>query len=523
MVREASKSSLQDIFTGARSDYRASKETRFSPRLRGVVPTGSGADYHYRNDIDYLFIIERAREIERNDPIVGSGLRRLTSNVVQEGFTPDPNTGLTELDDRLKELWQEWSTEPDFCHSEGEFDFYQLERLAFSSIVRDGDFFTLMLNDESLQMIEGHRPRTPRGTIRNVVHGINLDERAKRKEVWFTREDLSPYHTVRNVRDVERYAFRDEDGRRQVLQGYFPRRFSQRRGVSALAPITDIAGQHDDLQFSALVKQQLSALVVLLEEQDPNAPSNLGPPGLGGVPTNDQLRSGLQDTLSKLGPGIHYRAPKGVKVSGFSPQVPGEGFLEHSLLLMTFIAVNLDLPLQVLLLDPTKTNFSGWRGAIDEARKRYREMQRDLMTQFHRPIYRWLVRRWISSDPIAAQYNVTPGVNAFKHTWKIPGWPYIEPFKDAQADSLRVRDFLAAPSEVAAERGKDWDERAPRIVRDKMLLIKHAIQGANELNGEFPDAKVDWRTDILGPGLTSAAAPLAAGVEPSNEPEPATA
>ena len=489
MVKTPKAFNVSEAFFEAKNDYRASKHTRFTPQLRGVSPSGSGADYHYRNETAYLHMIERARDIERNDPIVGSGIRRLTANVVQEGFTPDPDTNSRDLDSRLKELWHAWANDPDQCHSEQEFDFFQIERLVFSSIIRDGDIFPMMLRDMSIQPVEGHRPRTPLRTTRNVVHGIHLDERARRQEVWLSKEDLSPHQSVSHVRDISARSFRDQDGNRQVLQCYFPRRFSQRRGVTALAPITDVAGMHDDLQYAAMVKQQLSALLVFLEQQDPNAPAPIGGPGMGPGPTNGELGHGLQNTLSQLGAGIHYRAPRGAKVEGFSPNIPGEGFLDHSMLLMTFIAINLDLPLQVLLLDPTKTNFSGWRGAVEEARKRYREMQRDLVSQFHRPIYKWLVRRWIQTDPLASQFAAQPGVNPLHHKWQKPSWPYIEPLKDSQSDNLQRVGFLNSDSRIQAARGRDWDEVAKEIAKDRGILIRNLFTEALDIHssGEYAD------------------------------------
>jgi capsid protein len=74
---------------GLRSDYRAAKETRFQSRLVGVDPAGSGADYHYANEAQFLRLRERARDYQRNDCIVGQAVRRLTANVVKDGFTLD--------------------------------------------------------------------------------------------------------------------------------------------------------------------------------------------------------------------------------------------------------------------------------------------------------------------------------------------------------------------------------------------------------------------------------------------------
>ena len=52
------------------------------------------------------------------------------------------------------------------------------------------------------------------------------------------------------------------------------------------------------------------------------------------------------------------------------------------------------LPLCVFLLDASETNYSGFRGAIDQARQRWREVQSWMMTSFHGPVYEWKVRQW---------------------------------------------------------------------------------------------------------------------------------
>lgn len=492
---------LARAYDELRADFRAGKSSsRFLPRLTGVSPLGSGADYHYRYERDYLHMIERARSYERDDMLVRPGIDRLTANVVQDGFSPDPQTGSPELDARLKELWKDWTEEPDFCHSEGEFTFYQIERLAFRSIIRDGDIFVLPQKSGTLQLVEGHRARTPRNTKRNVVHGILLEDgSAVRKEVWFSKEDLGTNGSLTKVSDVKPYAMRDDDGNRQVLQLYFPRRFSQRRGVTALSPCSDTIGQHDDLQFATLVKAQMASLIVLLEEQGQLGFSGTGP-GLSSAP--GQPTSTDATAIPGVGAGIHYKVKPGNKMTGFSPDIPNPEFFPHAMMLLTFIAINLDLPVCVLLLDPSNTNFSGWRGAIDQARLRYREMQRDFRDQFHRPVYKWKVQRWIQNDPIARQYASQPGVSPFKHLWQFPTWPYIEPYKDSQADDLQQTKFLNSPRRIQGARGRDWDEVAVEIVEDKAKLITLAMEKARAINDQFPDENITWR-DLLGEGLNA--------------------
>ncbi len=68
-------------------------------------------------------------------------------------------------------------------------------------------------------------------------------------------------------------------------------------------------------------------------------------------------------------------------------------------MLLRFIAVNLCLPLPVLLLEPSDSNFSSWRGSFEQAKYTFREMQSILGGQLHRHVWRWKVRYWIEQDP----------------------------------------------------------------------------------------------------------------------------
>jgi len=494
-------SNMAEVFADLRQDFRAAKTTRFTPQLTGVSAMGSGADYHYRMEYQYLHMVERARHFERNDAVVGQGIRRLVSNVVQDGFHPDPKTGNPDLDDALKELWRDWAADPAMCHSEAELTFHQMERLTLRSVVRDGDLFHLLLNSGSIQPVEGHRPRTPARTTRNVVNGIMLDNAARRTEVWISKEELSPMHTVK-LADLERYAMRDAQGNRQVLQIYFPDRFSQRRGITAFAPCSDIIGMQDDLQFSTLVKAQLASLLVILREQHIDTPAgqNIGPP-IGGIIQDSTFATepGGVQKISGIQAGIDYVAPPGQTVKGFSPDIPSPTFFDHANMLLGFIAINLDLPLQVLLLDPMRSNFSSWRGAIDQARVRFREIQTDIIQQFHMPVWSWKTSQWASQSP-ALRRMIGNNPKWQKCIWKRPSFAYIEPNKDAIADSTQSTMFLSSMRCLQAARGRDWSEIAPEIIADRGLLLRLAMEQAEELNDTFPDSGVTWR-DILSPTL----------------------
>ena len=97
-----------------------------------------------------------------------------------------------------------------------------------------------------------------------------------------------------------------------------------------------------------------------------------------------------------------------------------------------------------------KVRFSGWRGAIDQARLRFRQMQQWLIGALHRPAWIWKVRQWQRQDAALADLMARVA-DPFAHRWNAPGWSYIEPLKDAAADELQ--DTPAAITAFTADTG----------------------------------------------------------------------
>lgn len=516
-----------------RADYKAAKDTRFQSKLTGVSAMGTGADYHYRNEPQFLHMIERCRDYQRNDPIIGQAIRRLVSNVVQTGFTLDVKTGDKDADARLQDMWADWSTDSKNCHSERELTFWQIEEMLLSTVMVDGDVFLLPLKNGSLQAIEAHRVRTPRRTTRNVVHGILMDDDARRQEVWITKEELDPFQVLGRVSDIKRYPVWGPDGERQVHQIYNPYRFSQRRGVPIMAPVSDTIGMHDDTQFATLVKQQMAAMICILRTRD----ANYKPTGAAkfGRTTTETDSQGYTREIQGVGAGLDVAGDPGETLDAFSPQIPGPGYLEHTLLLLTFIAINLDMPVHMLLLDPSRTNFSGWRGAIDQARLRFQQIQKWMIEKFHRPIYLWKVRQFLARSRYLQRIAENPELNIFGHEWNPPSWPYLEPMTDASADLLQQRNGLNSPRRIQANRGRKWEVVAAEIVDDNAYAIELAIKKSVEINDRYREVlggdAVHWRELISLPtpdGInvsvsTSGYNALAEGEDPTQQNQGAAA
>jgi capsid protein len=262
-----------------------------------------------------------------------------------------------------------------------------------------------------------------------------------------------------------------------------------------MAPIFYAIGMHDDIEFAKLVQAQIVSCFALIRET-PEEGIGLEPAQTGSQ-TSETRADGTTRTLSGLSPGMEIIGAPGEKLSGFSPNVPNAEFFQHAQLILGFIAINLGIPPMVMLLDPSRSNFSSWRGAMDAAKPGFDSLLQTMVKTFYKPVYQWKVRQWLSQYPDLARAAQRDGINVFGHRWIAPKTPYIEPNKDAQAELTIMNGLLNSRREVLASRGLDVDDIDRMTIRDNKALIIAAAMAAKEVK-EACDVEVSWR-DILQP------------------------
>ena len=529
---------INEQFGSMQADYDAAHNTRFKRKRQGMIAVGSASDYHYRTEQAYFGIIEQAREMFRNHCLVAQGVRRLVANILSGGFTLDIRTGDSGLNAELSARWYDWAEDPDQCDIQGEQDFHGLEKLTLQQVIVDGDLVTLPTIDGELQHIEAHRLRNPSRTRRNVVHGVELDNDDKprrRLAYWIAHEDVEAYYPVPKSSDMTRYPAR-VDGIRQIFHHYLPDRTSQTRGITCLTPPMETAGMGDDLMFAQLVKAQMAAAATVIREIDANAnPPNFAAAG-GQDFSQEQRPDGTMRELVGWQPGMEMFGFPGERIRIESANVPNAEFFQHAMLILSIVAVNLDLPVQVLMLDATHTNFSGWRGSVDQARQRWQEIQKWFVGSFHTPVYLWKVRQWAADDPVlrktiqeqSGRRRFKPGgVDAFGHVWRTAGWPYIEPTQDAMGDLIQTRNLLTSPRRAAARRGIDYEDLTTECIDDRILLINMAQDAADKLNSRNADrdgwVPVTWRDIAQPPMPEGVQISVASGAELGTPPAPPAA
>lgn len=515
-----------------RADYGMTKPSRFRRDRTGFDPMGSGADYHIRSQSQYLKMIELARELEREDPLVRQAVRRVVNNVQPGGATVDPQTGDDEINTILFEAWEEWANDPLKCHSAGTMTWRRMTNVGFARTLIDGDYLGLPVSDGTIQTLEAHRLRSPdTGKTFRGVCGVEADSRGRPVRYWITKEPINPNERAK-VSDVTSIPALDSDGQKQVFHVFDSERLSQSRGVTRLAPVYDIRGMTDDVEFAQLVKQQVAACVAYAEKWEAGAERPTKSDVGDGPVEYDYWADGTSRELVNMVPGKILRSHPGQSWEALNPNMPGDGYHKQISNLLTYFAVNLDLPRMVLLLDASDSNFSSYRNVMQQARDTYREIQKWHFGVWHTPAWNWRCRVMATKDERVRRFVERSGPDGLKlltkHVWNPVGWDYIEPVADATRWQLELGNGLTSYRRFYAHRhGTDNETMTSEIVEDMEYRYTKACEAAERINKKFPKfaIKDPWelcpKSSAIGVTTSTTVSETTSTVEEATNAQPA--
>ena len=474
-------------YASLRADYAAARPSRFR-RTRTAL--GGTADAHY-SEASLWTIREYSRDMVRNDDAPGTLVDGIKRNILQDrGLVLEPKTGDEKLDSEIGYRWNDWCNDAASCDARGMNSWWHLEQLVLEALIVDGDTFALPLESGEIQLVEAELCSSPTtANTRGVVCGIVHDRVMRRPvEYWFLGEGdpvIGGRRTIGQYRQVPAF---DEEGQPNVFHVLDTRRISQSRGVPAFAPVFDTLGMFEDVNFAALVQQQMVSCIAAFFVNTDGGDLQMG------SRQTQTAEDGTTETLEALSPGMTLRLRPGEDVRGFSPNVPAPAYFDLCKSVLRRICARLGVPPEIAFFDTTDTTFHGYRGAVDQARVGFQRTQRNLALRLHTPAYRWKVRQWLPALGAVARRLARKG-DLFRHEWKMPGWRYVDPLKDAQADALQLQNMLDSPRGLVALRGRDFETITDETVADREMAIRKAIDAVQSIASDT-GVHVSWR-DVL--------------------------
>jgi lambda family phage portal protein len=476
--------------------YRAASVARRAGR---TLPTGGSGDYHARTDADLLRNL--AQEMDRDNAIYSGILNRAADNILGDGFKLQARTGSKKLNQKIEAWWaEEFAPNPEVRGLDAWAD------LEFKSLIHtmsDGDVAFIKTNQAQLQAIEAERivsQRTTKGA--RTERGVELDRLGKPLAYWIADYDTNGYVQTNTA---SRYAAEN------VIFLAYRRRFSSTRGVPLMVPAFPMIHRLNDTCDSEAIAWQLLAKFAFTcyrdqgprrayEESDENDDGKDQPPSM-------DVR--VQDVDEGT---IFHAGSKDHKLEAIRRELPGANFPDAVRAFLRLVGLPVGMPLELILLDWSQTNYSSARAALEQAYRNFMRWQAFLKRSLHRPAYVWRLGLLVQSGYFTAAESARS--DFFRHEWIAPKFPWLDVLKEAKAWGEALDRGFTTLADVLATRGMDLEETMDRRAAEFGM----AIEKANRINQQYPEAQVDWR-ELAGLSKQKEPAPIASD-EKTDDDEP---
>jgi lambda family phage portal protein len=410
---------------------------------------------------------DRARDLERNNVLATAMLDRAVENVIYTGILPCPGTPDKDFNKEVRRKFVAWFDEAEI---RGLMDMSDLQQIVFRSMLRDGDVGVAMVEgagDLALQVIEGDLIDTPYGQLNNprMVDGIEFDDYGR--PLVYHCLTVTPTTGKRLESKIDAKDF-----------CWLPRmkRATAVRGEPAYAPVFDKFDQIDGLADAVVVAGRVAACQALLIKK---AGAATGFNALGTQTSSTNTSQKLQS----MEPGmVHYLNP-GEEVVTVNPTQPQQQFGDFLANFVRLIGICVGLPLEILLLDFSRTNYSSARAALLQLQRAARPHQKRFIHRILRPIYVRRIQRWIDEGELKVPAGIP---DPLKHSWIPPGWAWVDPQKDIAAALMAIDGNLDSRENIIASHGRELEDVLDQRQREEEEIAERELPSVRSINTRDP-------------------------------------
>lgn len=405
----------------------------------------------------------RCRDEVRNNPWAASAVDNFESQISGNGIRPHWNLpGNLSKKQEIETLFARWARR---------VNFYGVLGTAVREIFEGGEVFCRLYTRPpswnltvplDLQLIEGEQVPVFLNTIGGS--GLSIDTGASvRCGIEFdTSNRISAYHMYRqHPGETMFYPLTGLTYMRvpadDVVHCFKPLRAGLLRGQPHLASVLTLLHEISKYTDAAVVKKQIQTMfAAFIQKTDPNtdilpidtSASNTNPVSLPPDPPPGVQNSTIETgTIQELFPGESITFPN----------LPQDNDIETFLsVCLHQYAVGIGATYEQITGDLRGVNLSSIRAGILDFRRKCEQFQYNvLIASFIAPI----VKRWVKEAVLTGAiflpgYAVDPELYD-DIEWGKPGWPWIDPLKDAQAKLIEVRSGFDSRESICSDAGRD--------------------------------------------------------------------
>lgn len=453
---------------------------------------------------------ERTRDLAMNTSLGAAAVNSVRTNVVGAGLVPVPRIdyeflGISreeakKLEDSIKREFRLWASSA-MCDNNEQNNFYELQQIAFSDWLKNGEEFVLIRYAEELpdmpyrlrlKLVEADRISSPdsfgeydgfdrklkNGNI--VMNGVEI-EKSGRVAAYYVASDY-PGEWGIGTTTWERIPKRGKrTGNPNILHVFNGERADQYRGVPFLAPVIKTLKQlsrYSEAEIMAAVVNSLFTIFITTETGN-----DLG--GFGGLEEDEEGLDGAgrPDDKFRLGSGIINELKEGEDVHPVESTHPSGNFDSFVSAMCSQLGAALEISPEVLL-KKFGNNFSASKGALNETWQAFRMRRGWFINDFCQPVYELWFNEAVSKGRIRAPgYFNNPLIKAAyaNAKWNGPAQGYLNPMQEVNAAVTRMDNGLSThEDECASMSGGSFEDNVRTLLIENSLLRKaNGISGNN--------------------------------------------
>lgn len=407
-------------------------------------------------------LVAISRELHRSNPIYNGMISTAVDYTVGIGnklecIANDPKQ--QEQANLIEELFKDYWKCPEI---RGAVPGHVVEKMVMQEVFICGDTASIKLKDGKIQLIESEQivGRVSSG----FDDGIKTDDYGRIQSFNVCSYKNGGYITTYNGRQItaDNMIFLAHIERPSDIRAVPPCQsaFPMLHRINDVCDSESIAMQTMARFALAITTEGASDAAMQRSVQDRN-----------NTPDESPTATRVED----LGYALMFHGPMGSKLEGVNRNIPGKDFPQTIRTFLRLLGLPLGLPLELVFLDWTQSNYSQSRAVLEHAKRKFANWQTMLQNQFLTPVLDWKVKEWKRKGLIEESFK-------YKKKWIGPAFPWLDPLKEAEALSKQIEGCMATQHDVLMSQGKDYDQfisQRRREVEEAVTIIKEieATQG----------------------------------------------
>ncbi len=429
--------------------------TRGGRKRRSYGHAGGPADKHL--DERTLFDLrELCRAADRQSPLIHGIIDRWIDNIVGPRIKFEPTSSDAGYNATAKEyITERMGRVADIRRRD---DFLGLLRIWLRAIATDGQSL-IVHTDEGIATYEADQLISPRGKgggDKSIVNGVEVEPRTGRHLGYYVgkREYKGFYAGANWGRDATLIAAGDCEFLANT------QRISQTVGVPILASGMGMYEYLDDYLESEQLGAAVAAhILYFIKRANPEFMLD-GDGNLRSEFTSETAADGTEQQMLKSEAGAILLGEPGDELDMHNPTRPGQQFEPYITTCLRMIGAGLGIPLELVLLDFSKTNYSSARAALLQAYRTFMCWQEWVKGNILQPCY----GRWIGEAMAEGKLPVRE--DGFKVQWLMPRWAWIDPLKEVVAAEKAVSMGIDTITDYIERDGQTLDDLVLRRKRE---------------------------------------------------------